>query len=151
MKLKFHSYQLALAAARDIARLNGLKTAIKICPALPDGSREIIVPDGCNILGDDLAKPTKPEKPKAPVSVATLEHKEKRSVRDYPEENPCIDCGEGIPPARLNGIPHVKRCLPCARKHEAVFKRRSIDEPLGSRQDFKHMYGRQGGRNRRPD
>ena len=49
------------------------------------------------------------------------------SMRGYDPSLPvnCVDCGEDVPPARLQAYPHTRRCQPCASEVERGYRERA--------------------------
>ena len=67
-------------------------------------------------------------------------------------ENECTDCGYEIPQARLDNVEGVTKCVHCQEKYELEnpesFARKAPKSPIGSRDDFKSMIGKQSFGNR---
>lgn len=63
--------------------------------------------------------------------------------RDSEPQNPCINCGNEIPSARLKINPNVQRCVPCQtylEKNNPDIAKRNADEGIaGTREDNKKM------------
>ena len=51
------------------------------------------------------------------------------------EDGYCNECGVQIDPKRLEAVPGAKQCTECASK--MPFEKQRIEEPLGSRDDFR--------------
>lgn len=49
-----------------------------------------------------------------------------QSMRGYDPGLPvnCVDCGEIVPPARLEAYPRTRRCQPCAAEVERGYRER---------------------------
>lgn len=54
----------------------------------------------------------------------------------------CLECGTPIAAARLNAVPATRTCIACASRRD--FQAARIDEPWGTRDDFKRDRNRWG-------
>ena len=82
----------------------------------------------------------------------TNTHENLRNKGDSLVTNPCSDCGCEIPQARLVSVEDAIRCAPCQEKYELEnpesTARKAPEDPIGSRNDFNKMRGRQGFQNK---
>jgi RNA polymerase-binding transcription factor DksA len=65
--------------------------------------------------------------------------------------NPCFDCESEIPLERLENVVNATRCAICQERYELehpeTIARKTVENPIGSREDFKNMSNKQFGTN----